>query len=50
MIAEERNCYSKKTGVPGQAYSFCSVTGKMASTYPMSVRRESFGLEAVAVG
>ena len=47
MNVAERNCYSKKAGAPGQTNSLCSMTGKMASTYPMSVRMESFGLEVV---
>ena len=47
MTTAERNRFSKEAELPKHDKYFCSTTGKMASTYPMSVRRESFGLEAV---
>jgi hypothetical protein len=47
MTAAERNGFSKEAELPKHANYFCFAAGKMASTYPMSVRRESFGMEAV---
>jgi hypothetical protein len=47
MTSAEKNCFSKETELPRDSNYFYSATGKMVSTYPMSVRRESFGLEAV---